>query len=109
MTEIIRNEIENKTIKSKMEELLKKVEQLELKLAEKSNGKTKKTPEKTEKPRMKVGEKGGLSVYGHGRFPITHPANVWKCLLNDKRQEILDFLEEHKDELTAVGVIDNVD
>jgi hypothetical protein len=35
---------------------------------------------------MKVGEKGGLSVYGLGRFPITLYRSQWERLLGCKVQ-----------------------
>lgn len=38
------------------------------------------------KPRaisMKIGEKGGLSVYGLGRFPVTLYRGQWERLLNE--------------------------
>jgi len=35
---------------------------------------------------MKVGEKGGLSVYGLGRFPITLYRSQWERLLGCKPQ-----------------------
>ena len=35
---------------------------------------------------MKVGEKGGLSIYGLGRFPITLYRSQWERLLGCKPQ-----------------------
>jgi hypothetical protein len=47
---------------------------------------------------MKVSEKGGLSIYGLGRFPITLYKEQWTKLL-DMSQEIRDFLASHDAEL----------
>ncbi len=47
---------------------------------------------------LKVSEKGGLSVYGLGRFPITLYQEQWLKLL-DLATEIRDFIAAHKGEL----------
>jgi len=47
---------------------------------------------------MKVSEKGGLSVYGLGRFPITLYKEQWTKLL-DLSEEIRQFLVTHDAEL----------
>jgi hypothetical protein len=47
---------------------------------------------------FKVGEKGGVSVYGLGRFPVTLYYEQWLKLL-DKSQELRDFLEANKSKL----------
>jgi hypothetical protein len=47
---------------------------------------------------LKVSEKGGLSVYGLGRFPITLYKEQWKKLL-DMSDDIRTFLREHDAEL----------
>lgn len=47
---------------------------------------------------FKVGEKGGVSVYGLGRFPVTLYYEQWIRLL-DKAQELREFLEENKSKL----------
>jgi hypothetical protein len=44
--------------------------------------------------RLKVGEKGGLSVYGLGRFPVTLYKEQWIRLL-DHAEEIKAFLREN--------------
>src|SRR4051812_42449642 len=49
---------------------------------------------------MKVSEKGGLSVYGLGRFPITLYKEQWTKLL-DLSDEIRQFLATHDAELKA--------
>jgi len=43
---------------------------------------------------MKVSEKGGLSVYGLGRFPITFYKEQWTKLL-DMADDIRAFMKEH--------------
>ncbi|HEV2387768.1 MAG TPA: hypothetical protein VGS20_11000 [Candidatus Acidoferrales bacterium] len=44
---------------------------------------------------FRVGEKGGVSVYGLGRFPVTLYYEQWVRLL-DAAQELRAFLEENK-------------
>jgi hypothetical protein len=43
---------------------------------------------------MKVSEKGGLSVYGLGRFPVTLYQEQWVKLL-DLEPDIRTFIREH--------------
>ncbi|MGE5220152.1 MAG: hypothetical protein ACM3SP_24385 [Chloroflexota bacterium] len=50
--------------------------------------------------RLKISEKGGLSVYGLGRFPVTLYKEQWKRLL-DRADEIKKFLEENDHNLKA--------
>jgi hypothetical protein len=47
---------------------------------------------------MKVSEKGGLSIYGLGRFPITLYKEQWAKLL-DLADEIKQFMATHDSEL----------
>jgi hypothetical protein len=47
---------------------------------------------------LKVSEKGGLSVYGLGRFPVTLYKEQWTKLL-DMSDQIRVFLKEHDAEL----------
>ena len=47
---------------------------------------------------MKVSEKGGLSVYGLGRFPVTLYQEQWLKLL-DLSDEIRGFIRDHQPEL----------
>jgi len=44
---------------------------------------------------FRVGEKGGVSVYGLGRFPVTLYYEQWVRLL-DTTKELRAFLEENK-------------
>jgi hypothetical protein len=49
---------------------------------------------------LRVSEKGGVSVYGLGRFPVTLYKEQWAKLL-DMADEIRAFLTEHDAELKA--------
>jgi hypothetical protein len=44
---------------------------------------------------FRVGEKGGVSVYGLGRFPVTLYYEQWTRLL-DATSQLRAFLEENK-------------
>ena len=50
--------------------------------------------------RLKVSEKGGVSVYGLGRFPVTLYKEQWIRLL-DHAEEIKLFLKENDQLLKA--------
>jgi hypothetical protein len=47
---------------------------------------------------LKVSEKGGVSVYGLGRFPVTLYKEQWAKLLG-MADEIREFIKEHEGEL----------
>ena len=47
---------------------------------------------------LKVSEKGALSVYGLGRFPVTLYREQWEKLLN-MGDEIRSFIQTHDSEL----------
>ena len=49
---------------------------------------------------LKVSEKGGVSVYGLGRFPITLYKEQWAKLL-DMADAIRDFITTHEKELKS--------
>ena len=49
---------------------------------------------------MRVSEKGGLSVYGMGRFPITLYKEQWLKLL-DLAEDIRAFIAAHGSELKS--------
>lgn len=49
---------------------------------------------------LKVSEKGGVSVYGLGRFPVTLYKEQWAKLLA-MTDEIRAFINEHDAELKA--------
>ena len=70
------------------EELLAKIAELE----KKAEGRRKGALE------FRVGEKGGVSVYGLGRFPVTLYYEQWVRLL-DMAKDFREFLEENKSKL----------
>ena len=47
---------------------------------------------------FRVGEKGGVSVYGLGRFPVTLYYEQWIRLL-EAGERLREFLEENKSKL----------
>ena len=51
---------------------------------------------------FKVSEKGGVSVYGLGRFPVTLYYEQWIRLL-DHADQIKEFMEENKSRLKMKG------
>ncbi len=53
---------------------------------------------KTRELRLKVSEKGAVSVYGIRRFPITFYADEWDTLLG-MSEEIRKFIGDHEGEL----------
>jgi hypothetical protein len=51
---------------------------------------------------FRVSEKGGVSVYGLGRFPVTLYYEQWTRLL-DATEDLRRFLEENKSKLKLKG------
>ena len=51
---------------------------------------------------MKVSEKGAVSVYGLGRFPVTLYQEQWTKLLA-LADDIKTFIEENRDKLKVKG------
>ncbi len=49
---------------------------------------------------LKVGQKGGVSVYGLGRFPVTLYKEQWVRLL-DMADEIRGFIRENEAQLKS--------
>lgn len=49
---------------------------------------------------MKVSEKGGVSIYGLGRFPVTLYKEQWTKLL-DMAEDIRAFIKENESKLKA--------
>jgi hypothetical protein len=70
------------------EELLARIAELENQVGSKKQGSLE----------FKVGEKGGVSVYGLGRFPVTLYYEQWVRLL-DSADGLRAFLEENKGKL----------
>lgn len=69
-------------------------DELKAKLAELE----KKAGRRTGALEFRVGEKGGVSVYGLGRFPVTLYYEQWIRLL-DQTDALRSFLEENKGRL----------
>ncbi len=70
---------------STKEELLARIAELEKQVEGKKAGKLE----------FRVSEKGGVSVYGLGRFPVTLYAEQWEKLL-DVAEELRAFVEQEK-------------
>lgn len=51
---------------------------------------------------IKVSDKGAVSVYGLGRFPVTLYASQWQALF-ERQDEIKDFIMDHTSELASKG------
>ncbi len=73
---------------STREELLKRIEELEQQLH------TKKNPTLA----FRISEKGGVSVYGLGRFPVTLYYEQWLRLLA-RADDLRTFIEDNKSKL----------
>jgi len=70
------------------EELMARIAELEKQAGTKKTGKLE----------FKVSEKGGVSVYGLGRFPVTLYYEQWTRLL-DVGEDLRTFLEANKSRL----------
>ena len=70
------------------EDLMARIAELEKELGSKQSSKLE----------FKVGEKGGVSVYGLGRFPVTLYYEQWIKLL-DASKDLRAFLEANKSRL----------
>lgn len=64
------------------------------------NEKLKKRSERTTS--LKVSEKGGVSLYGLGRFPVTLYKEQWAKLL-DMGDDIRAFIKENESKLKTKG------
>ncbi|HZQ24266.1 MAG TPA: hypothetical protein VFA89_15865 [Terriglobales bacterium] len=60
------------------------------------------TKKRTGSMEFRVSEKGGVSVYGLGRFPVTLYYEQWVRLL-DAAENLRQFLEENKSRLKLKG------
>ena len=58
----------------------------------------KKSDRRSSELEFRVGEKGGVSVYGLGRFPVTLYYEQWNRLL-EAAPRLRQFLEENKSKL----------
>jgi hypothetical protein len=70
------------------EELMARIAQLEKQLGSKQSGRLE----------FRVSDKGGVSVYGLGRFPVTLYYEQWTRLL-DATEDLRAFLEANKSRL----------
>jgi hypothetical protein len=70
------------------EELMARIAELEKQAGAKKTGKLE----------FRIGDKGGVSVYGLGRFPVTLYYEQWTRLL-DAGDELRAFLEANKSSL----------
>src|SRR5437867_6475344 len=70
------------------EELIARIAELEKQVVTKKTGRLE----------FRVSEKGGVSVYGLGRFPVTLYSEQWQRLLGTA-DELRSFLEENKSKL----------
>ena len=85
---------------SSTKDLQKHLEQLQ-----KENEALKAAALTTKSVTMKVSEKGCVSVYNVGRttsrrLPVSLYYDEWKCILEDERDNILEFLEQNKSKLS---------
>lgn len=61
---------------------------------------TKKLENKVRGGSIKVSPKGGVSVYGMGRFPVTLYMSQWEALFT-RQDEIKQFIVDHASELAS--------
>jgi len=66
--------------------------------AEKTTLESKLHKQQTAQFRLKVSEKGALSIYGLGKFPVTLYKEQWLRLLGFAK-EIVQFIKDHDSEL----------
>lgn len=76
--------------------------QAELERLRAENAKLKGQAAATRAVSLKVSEKGGVSLYGLGRFPVTLYLEQWTRLL-DMADEIRAFLDENREKLKKKG------
>ncbi|MBX9838806.1 hypothetical protein [Silvanigrella sp.] len=74
--------------------------ELEKLRAENAALKNEKKPASLREISFKVAEKGGLSVYGLGRFPVTLYKEQWVRLL-DKQGDIRNFIKDNEEKLKS--------
>jgi hypothetical protein len=58
--------------------------------------------QKTKERRLQVSAKGGVSLYGIRRFPVTFYADEWDTILGEA-DEIRSFIRAHEGELKRKG------
>ena len=72
----------------------------ELERLKAENEELKANVKKTKDITFKVSQKGALSAYGLGRFPVTLYKGQWERLL-EKKEDILKFIQENVEELKS--------
>lgn len=77
------------------QEMLAKIEELQA-----QNEKLKAEKAKAGTIRLKISEKGGLSVYGLGRFPVTLYKSQWLSLFGHA-EEIAQFMKDNDSKLAT--------
>lgn len=75
------------------EDLQKEIERLK-----QENEKLKQDKKKSKDIFFKVSQKGAVSAYGLGRFPVTLYQEQWTRLL-EKKDDILEFIQENESQL----------
>ena len=75
------------------EDLQKEIERLK-----QENEKLKQDKKKSKDIFFKVSQKGAVSAYGLGRFPVTLYQEQWTRLL-EKKDSILEFIQENESQL----------
>lgn len=75
------------------EDLQKEIERLK-----QENEKLKQDKKKSKDIFFKVSQKGAVSAYGLGRFPVTLYQEQWIKLL-EKKEDILEFIAENESQL----------
>lgn len=79
-----------------VEEMAKMIADLQNQLQKEKDKNDKKTF------KLKVTEKGGVSAYLGGRFPVTQYFDGWMTIL-DNADEIRKFLEDNKDQIDKLS------
>ena len=74
----------------------------ELEKLKAENAKLKKSGGAKKDITFKVSQKGAVSVYGMGRFPVTLYKEQWNRLL-EKKEELLEFIKDNDSELKTKG------
>lgn len=82
------NQTPNKGTNMNTEQLLARVAELEAKLNSQASG------------GIKVSDKGAVSVYGLGRFPVTLYKTQW-VKLQSKMPEVMEFIQANESRLAT--------
>ena len=78
--------------------LMAEIEALKAEIAERKAEKFKSESVTIDKLTFRVAPKGGVSVYGLGKFPVTLFESQWKRLLA-RAKDLQDFIEVHYKDL----------